>query len=270
MSIKMLYFYNIYFLNEYRLESMLYLFVDKMSGWIESHFQRVKNRMFKKEGDGMTIQEEKAYQELQILEERYPVLVPLHKEIAEAFSMMRDSFERGGKLLLCGNGGSSADSDHIVGELMKGFCKKRRISEKLSSELKTLYGEEEAEYFTKHLEQGLPAIAFSAQTALHTAYSNDQDEALFYAQCLLGYGKKEDVLFGISTSGNAKNVGYALKLAKAMGIKSILLTGKDGGTGKGSADLSIIAPSKETYQIQELHLPIYHCLCLMIEAYFFG
>ena len=181
----------------------------------------------------MTIQEEKAYQELQILEERYPVLVPLHKEIAEAFSMMRDSFERGGKLLLCGNGGSSADSDHIVGELMKGFCKKRRISEKLSSELKALYGEAEAEYFTKHLEQGLPAIAFSAQTALHTAYSNDQDEALFYAQCLLGYGKK-------------------------------------GGTGKELADLSIIAPSRETYQIQELHLPIYHCLCLMIEAYFFG
>ena len=108
------------------VESMLYLFMDKLSGWIESHFQRVKNRMFKKEGDGMTIQEEKAYQELQILEERYPVLVPLHKEIAEAFSMMRDSFERGGKLLLCGNGGSSADSDHIVGELMKGFCKKRR------------------------------------------------------------------------------------------------------------------------------------------------
>ena len=182
---------------------------------------------------------------------------------------MRDSFEKGGKLLLCGNGGSAADSDHIVGELMKAFCAKRKIKPELQSRLQELYGEE-AEYFTKHLEQGLPAISFSSQTALHTAFSNDQDEALFYAQCLLGYGKEEDILFGISTSGNAKNVGYALKLAKAMGVKSILLTGKDGGAGKDLADLSIVVPSKETYRIQELHLPIYHCLCLMLEQYFFG
>lgn len=152
---------------------------------------------------------------------------------------------------------------------MKAFCAKRKIKPELQSRLQALYGEE-AEYFTKHLEQGLPAISFSSQTALHTAFSNDQDEALFYAQCLLGYGKKEDVLLGISTSGNAKNVGYALKLAKAMGVKSILLTGKDGGAGKDLADLSIIVPSGETYQIQELHLPIYHCLCLMLEQYFFG
>lgn len=217
----------------------------------------------------MNIQEEKAYKELTILEDRYPVLKAVHNEVWEAFSMMRDSFLKGGKLLLCGNGGSAADSDHIVGELMKSFCAKRKIKPELQSRLQELYGEE-AEYFTKHLEQGLPAISFSSQTALHTAFSNDQDEALFYAQCLLGYGKKEDILFGISTSGNAKNVGYALKLAKAMGIPSILLTGKDGGTGKDLADLSIIVPSRETYQIQELHLPIYHCLCLMLEQYFFG
>ena len=183
--------------------------------------------------------------------------------------MMRDSFLKGGKLLLCGNGGSAADSDHIVGELMKSFCAKRKIKPELQSRLQELYGEE-AEYFTKHLEQGLPAISFSSQAALHTAFSNDQDEALFYAQCLLGYGKKEDILFGISTSGNAKNVGYALKLAKAMGVKSILLTGKDGGAGKDLADLSIIVPSGETYQIQELHLPIYHALCLALEDRFFG
>lgn len=217
----------------------------------------------------MNIQEEKAYKELTILEDRYPVLKAVHDEVWEAFSIMRDSFLKGGKLLLCGNGGSSSDSDHIVGELMKAFCAKRKIKPELQSRLQELYGEE-AEYFTKHLEQGLPAISFSSQTALHTAFSNDQDEALFYAQCLLGYGKKEDILFGISTSGNAKNVGYALKLAKAMGVKSILLTGKDGGTGKDLADLSIIVPSGETYQIQELHLPIYHCLCLMLEQYFFG
>ena len=217
----------------------------------------------------MTVQEEKSYKELEILEERYPVLKAVHTEIEKAYLLMRDSFVKGGKLLLCGNGGSSADCDHIVGELMKAFCAKRKIKPELSSRLQELYGEE-TEYFTKHLEQGLPAISFSSQTALHTAYSNDQDEALFYAQCLLGYGKKEDVLFTISTSGNAKNVGYALKLAKAMGIPSILLTGKDGGAGKELADLSIIVPSKETYQIQELHLPIYHCLCLMLEQYFFG
>ena len=218
----------------------------------------------------MNAQEEKAYQELTILEERYPVLRPLDKELRKAFSMMKHSFEKGGKLLLCGNGGSSADSDHIVGELMKAFCKKRKIKPELLSQLKELYGDTEASYFEKHLEVGLPAISFSSQTALHTAFSNDQDETLFYAQCLLGYGKKEDLLFGISTSGNAKNVGYALKLAKAMGIPSILLTGKDGGSGKEYADLTIIAPSMETYQIQELHLPIYHCLCLMVEQYFFG
>ena len=218
----------------------------------------------------MTTQEEKAYQELATLEERYPVLRSLDKELREAFSMMKLCFEKGGKLLLCGNGGSSADSDHIVGELMKAFCKKRNIKPELLSQLKELYGDTEASYFENHLEVGLPAISFSSQTALHTAFSNDQDETLFYAQCLLGYGKKEDLLFGISTSGNAKNVGYALKLAKAMGIPSILLTGKDGGSGKEYADLTIIAPSMETYQIQELHLPIYHCLCLMVEQYFFG
>ena len=218
----------------------------------------------------MTTQEEKAYQELATLEERYPVLRPLDKELREAFSMMKRCFEKGGKLLLCGNGGSSADSDHIVGELMKAFCKKRKIKPELLSQLKELYGDTEASYFENHLEVGLPAISFSSQTALHTAFSNDQDETLFYAQCLLGYGKKEDLLFGISTSGNAKNVGYALKLAKAMGIPSILLTGKDGGSGKEYAELTIIAPSMETYQIQELHLPIYHCLCLMVEQYFFG
>ena len=217
----------------------------------------------------MTIQEEKSYKELELLEERYPILKAVHDEIWKAYLLMRDSFLKGGKLLLCGNGGSSADCDHIVGELMKAFCAKRKIKPELSSRLQELYGEE-TEYFTKHLEQGLPAISFSSQTALHTAYSNDQDEALFYAQCLLGYGKKEDVLFTISTSGNAKNVGYALKLAKAMGIPSILLTGKNGGAGKELANLSIIVPSKETYQIQELHLPIYHCLCLMLEQYFFG
>ena len=218
----------------------------------------------------MTTQEEKAYQELAILEERYPVLRPLDKELREAFAMMKRCFKKGGKLLLCGNGGSSADSDHIVGELMKAFCKKRKIKPELLSQLKELYGDTEASYFENHLEVGLPAISFSSQTALHTAFSNDQDETLFYAQCLLGYGKKEDLLFGISTSGNAKNVGYALKLAKAMGIPSILLTGKDGGSGKEYADLTIIVPSMETYQIQELHLPIYHCLCLMVEQYFFG
>ena len=218
----------------------------------------------------MTVQEEKSYKELEILLERYPVLKAIQEEVWKAFLFMRDSSERGGKLLLCGNGGSAADSDHIVGELMKAFCAKRKIKPELVTRLKELYGEQEADYFTKHLEQGLPAISFSSQTALHTAFSNDQDEALFYAQCLLGYGKKEDILLGISTSGNAKNVGYALKFAKAMGVKSILLTGKDGGAGKELADLSIVVPSKETYRIQELHLPIYHCLCLMLEQYFFG
>ena len=214
--------------------------------------------------------EEMAREELALLIRRYPVLSGIEENIWQAFSMMRDSYRKGGKLLLCGNGGSSADTDHIVGELMKAFCSKRPLAPELLSNVKMLFGEEEASYFEKHLEQGLPALSFSSQTALHTAFSNDQDETLFYAQCLLGYGKPEDLLFCISTSGNAKNVSYALKLAKAMGIPSILLSGKDGGRGRAIADLSLIAPSNETYQIQELHLPIYHTLCLMLEKYFFA
>ena len=213
---------------------------------------------------------ERTRQAADALMERYPALAVCHADILAATEALCRTFAAGKKLLICGNGGSAADADHIVGELMKAFCKKRKIKPELLSQLKDLYGDTEASYFEKHLEVGLPAISFSSQTALHTAFSNDQDETLFYAQCLLGYGKKEDLLFGISTSGNAKNVGYALKLAKAMGIPSILLTGKDGGSGKEYADLAIIAPSMETYQIQELHLPIYHCLCLMVEQYFFG
>ena len=200
--------------------------------------------------------EKRAERQLEILIERYPALSGLKDKIREAYQMLRDSYERGGKLLICGNGGSCADSEHIVGELMKGFCKKRKISEELRLRLKEIHPED-GEALYENLEQGLPAIALTAQTALNTAFSNDKNPLMIFAQQTLGYGK-------------SKNVLYAFEVAKALGMKTIALTGKDGGKAGKLADLSLIAPSNETYQIQEYHLPIYHALCLMLEERYFG
>lgn len=213
--------------------------------------------------------EKRAERQLEILIERYPALSGLKDKIREAYQMLRDSYDRGGKLLICGNGGSCADSEHIVGELMKGFCKKRKISEELRLRLKEIHPED-GEALYENLEQGLPAIALTAQTALNTAFSNDKNPLMIFAQQTLGYGKEGDVLLGITTSGNSKNVLYAFEVAKALGMKTIALTGKDGGKAGKLADLSLIAPSNETYQIQEYHLPIYHALCLMLEERYFG
>ena len=152
---------------------------------------------------------------------------------------------------------------------MKGFCKKRKISEELRLRLKEIHPED-GEALYENLEQGLPAIALTAQTALNTAFSNDKNPLMIFAQQTLGYGKEGDVLLGITTSGNSKNVLYAFEVAKALGMKTIALTGKDGGKAGKLADLSLIAPSNETYQIQEYHLPIYHALCLMLEERYFG
>lgn len=202
------------------------------------------------------------------LTERYPALMAVREEILEAYRILEACYEQGGKLLVAGNGGSAADAEHIVGELMKGFVKKRQVSEEFAVALKqvdSVKGEELAD----KLQGGLMAIALNGHPGLSTAYLNDVDGDLVYAQQTYGYGRKNDVLLGISTSGNSKNVDYAVVAAKAIGMKVIGLTGKDGGKLGKSADVAVIVPEQETYKIQELHLPIYHTLCLMLEEHFF-
>ncbi|MCC8127920.1 MAG: SIS domain-containing protein [Clostridiales bacterium] len=206
--------------------------------------------------------------QLELLITRYPALSVCCADIRAAFELMKTSYQHGGKLLVCGNGGSCADSEHIVGELMKGFCKKRPLSQKLQEQLMKINPEEGAAIATA-LECGLPAIALSAHTALNTAFANDKDPDLVYAQEVMGYGNAGDAFLGISTSGNSRNIVYAMQVAKAKGLKTVALTGKNGGKIAGIADVSIIVPSQETYQIQEYHLPVYHALCLMLEDEFF-
>ena len=206
---------------------------------------------------------------LALLINRYPVLEPVKEAIFQAYCLLEKCYEGGGKLLIGGNGGSSADSEHIVGELMKGFCKKRQVPEDFAGKLMEA-GKERGKYLAEELQQGLPAIALTGHTALSTAYLNDVDGLLTIAQQLYGYGKKGDVFLGISTSGNSENILYAAAAARAMEIPVIALTGKDGGRLAEAADVAIIVPEQETYRIQELHLPVYHALCLMLEERFFG
>lgn len=199
---------------------------------------------------------------------RYPVLTSVKAEIKEAYEILENCYENGGKLLIAGNGGSCADAEHIVGELMKGFVKRRAVSEEFAQKLlkaDPVRGKELAD----KLQGGLPAIALTGHPGLSTAFLNDVDGSLIYAQQTYGYGKKGDVLLGISTSGNSKNIMYAMAAARAIGMKTIGLTGRDGGQLKETADTAIVVPEKETFKIQELHLPVYHALCLMLEERFF-
>jgi len=203
------------------------------------------------------------------LVERYPMLTPVRLQINAAYRLMEQSFETGGKLLIGGNGGSAADAEHIVGELMKGFIKKRPLPDTLISKMRT-YDSIRGPKLGASLQCALPAIAITGHTGLTTAFSNDVDPKMAFAQQVLGYGKAGDVLLAISTSGNAENLMYAAVTAKAIGARVVALTGKDGGKLARISDVSIIAPEKETYEIQELHLPIYHALCLQLEDHFFS
>ena len=213
--------------------------------------------------------EEKTKACLDLLIERYPVLASLKGDIYTAYAMLRDCYEAGGKLLLAGNGGSCADAEHIVGELMKGFKLPRKLRPEMCEQL-TEADPERGPVLAACLQQGLPAIALSSHQALNTAFMNDVDGNLMFAQQLGVLGCPGDVFLAISTSGNSKNVYDACVMAKAKGMKIIALSGKTGGRLKNMADLSLIMPSDETYMIQELHLPVYHCLCLMLEEHFFG
>lgn len=199
--------------------------------------------------------------------ERYPALTICEKDIRAAASAIIDSYKAGGKLIVAGNGGSAADSDHITGELLKSFVKKRKPEQKFLDALSAI-DPDTGSYLSDKLQGSLPAIALTNNSALMTASLNDVDGNVLFAQQVMGFGKKGDVFLGISTSGNSKDVIYALAVAKALGVKSIALTGKTGGKCKELADISIVVPENETFKIQEFHLPVYHALCLTIEEYF--
>lgn len=206
---------------------------------------------------------------LQQLTKRYPQLESIESDINNAFFIISESFAKGGKLLIAGNGGSAADAEHIVGEMMKNFVKKRKLDDEFISNIKEVDAEI-ARYLISSLQPGLPAVSLSNHTSLITAAVNDIDVNAVFAQQLYGYGKEGDVFLGISTSGNSKNILYAAAAAKAKKLRVIALSGGSGGDLRRFADVSIVAPETETYKIQELHLPIYHCLCLMIEEKFFN
>jgi phosphoheptose isomerase len=201
--------------------------------------------------------------------ERHPILYQLKNSIGEAAEMIIQCYSGGGKLLVCGNGGSSSDSDHIVGELMKSFELKRAVRKDIAEKLFEV-SPERGKYLAQKLESGLPAISLSSQTSLTTAICNDIDADLVFAQQVLGYGCDRDVIIAISTSGNSQNVVDACITAKAMKLKVIGLTGRSGGKMKQYCDILINVPETRTAFVQELHLPVLHALCLIIENHFFG
>lgn len=216
----------------------------------------------------MRVLEENLNNHIENLIKRYPVLKRIKTDIINAYFILEDCFKDGGKLLIAGNGGSASDAEHIVGELMKGFKKQRNVELDFSRKL-TEIDQNKGKELSEKLQQGLPSISLTNHSALSTAYLNDIDGKLCFAQQVNVYGKERDIFLGISTSGNAENVIYAAIVAKAKGMKVIELSGKDGGKLKDISDVAIIVPEVETYIIQELHLPIYHCICLMLEEKFF-
>ena len=201
------------------------------------------------------------------LGERYPALQPLQADIAAAFEMAQACFERGGRLYLCGNGGSASDCEHIVGELMKSFKKYRPLPTDYAAALKACG--EEGEMICANLESGLPAVSLCGHPSFTTAYMNDKNPDFTFAQQISVWGKAGDTLLTLSTSGNSKNCVYAAYVAKVKHMNVLFLGGGTGGKLKEIADASIVVPEKETFKVQELHLPVYHCLCAMLEEEFF-
>lgn len=195
---------------------------------------------------------------------RHPDLIPMKEQILCAGGWMIEAYQKGNKLLLCGNGGSCADCDHIAGEFLKGFLLKRPISREIKNAMQEKYGEIGSQIAEK-LQQGLPAISLNTHSAAISAFANDVDPELVYAQQVLAYGKPGDLLIGISTSGNAANVAAAVMTANSIGMQTVGLTGKDGGKLAEICDLALIMPQMETYRIQEDHLAVYHLLCAMVE-----
>lgn len=201
---------------------------------------------------------------------RYPVLAVCEETLAEALARMLETYEKGGKIMVCGNGGSCADAQHIVGELMKGFLLRRPMTEEQKTAFEAALGKEDAEIFASRMQRGIPAMALDGATGLLTAYANDVDADYIYAQQVFACGQKNDLLIGISTSGNSKNVVNAMKAAKAMGIRTIALTGAKESKSSALASVAIRVPETETFKVQELHLPVYHYLCAEMEESVFG
>ena len=206
--------------------------------------------------------------QLELLISRYPALASCKAQIEEACAMLIDTYEKDGKVLACGNGGSASDAAHIVGELRKSFTRHRDIGD-VRSKLYDTLPEEDASFISENLEGALAAVSLLGETALVSAYANDVSPEMIYAQQVLGLGRKGDSLIGVTTSGNSKNVVRAVQTAKALGIRTIGLTGESGGLLKDLCDVCICVPEKETYQVQELHLPVYHAICLIVEEHFF-
>ena len=206
---------------------------------------------------------------LELLFSRYPVLDACRADIIAAAETICGAYRAGGKLIVCGNGGSAADAEHIVGELMKGFLKKRPLPESLREKMKAAFPGD-ADYLCNNMQGALPALSLVNQVGLGTAFANDQAADLVFAQQVFGIGRPGDALLAISTSGNSKNVIYAVETARVLGLHTIALTGRSGGKLKGLADTTVAVPDDETYRIQELHLPVYHALCIAAEEEFFG
>ena len=213
--------------------------------------------------------EQRLQKHVGLLIERYPVLKVCEQSVIDAYLVMEECYVNDGKLLIAGNGGSAADSEHIAGELMKRFKTPRPVTPEFKEKLKSI-DPVRGENLAHKLERGLMAIPLVAHEALSTAYINDVDGLGVFAQQLFGFGRSGDVFLGISTSGNSKNIMRATVVARAIGLKVIGLTGAKGGELAEVADVVIKVPETETYMIQELHLPVYHCLCLMLEDRFFG
>lgn len=220
-------------------------------------------------GPERIVMEEKIVRHADILIERYPALAGCRRSILDGYQILEDCYSHDGKLLIAGNGGSAADAEHIAGELMKKFEIDRPVPEAFAEKLRAV-DMERGEKLSRNLERGLMAIPLVAHEAMTTAYINDVDGEGVFAQQLYGFGRKGDVFLGISTSGNSRNVINAAIVAKALGIKVLGLTGAGGGKLADLSDVAVKVPQTVTYRIQELHLPVYHCWCLMLEDHFFG
>lgn len=217
----------------------------------------------------LRLSKQHVFKHIDVLLERYPILTGCKKDIIGAYTALEETYKNDGKVLIAGNGGSAADAEHIVGELMKGFKLPRKMPVAFSKKL-VAANEEMGAVLSEYLQGALPAIALDGHFALSTAYMNDCDPLLCFAQQVNGYGRTGDTFLGISTSGNSRNILYAATVARAKGMKVLGLTGKNSSKLSEYADVCIQVPQTETYMIQELHLPVYHCLCLMLENTFFG
>ena len=213
--------------------------------------------------------DEKIKTHIETLLNRYPMLGVCEQQISQAYDILETAFAQKRKLLVSGNGGSASDSEHIVGELMKEFKLKRKVYADQAETMKKIHPELGA-ILAENLQGALPAISLTGHSSLTTAFMNDSEPELIFAQQVNGYGKEGDVYLGISTSGNSRNVLFAAVTAKAKGLKVIGLTGQRESKLSALADVCIHVPETETYKIQELHLPVYQCLCLMLEDHFFG